>query len=603
MDSAYLKNHVGAVLAKGIAETVTAQPSNPQEYLALFLLHQLQEEERRVDAATRRKKASEMREDWSQQHAQKEKAAIEVIQRGLHRFQGRLKAKQAQEEELCTLYADAEAEAEDLLDQEATLKENHNNDHHNNAEGDTEKDPAAAKLAAQEANLTEARAEFFKSQRFLLHLSKTSLGGLKKELVEMAERVRMAQDVTLGAYHRAAARESALVEVLAGPPSSPSQQQQQLAAGAASSPTPALSPAAAELAARLEDHRDHRFISVPYVNYLVLRSLCYLLLNATPKATSTPAKVAALVKPTVMVQQLRAFNPVAGYDRSIALKLERLVPELATALTGGDGGEGDDGEDGSGKNADGAAADDNGGVSVPCRQTPTRQVRRAARVLRLCWLDGEYQCEVNPEEYYTEAMVEEDAAKAEAAATNDNDMNNSNDGDAGDDVHENDATTGERASAIPTLAQEIEAANKARERVEEVRTTVADQVKQRGGIVLYGLLRFATAAVAYRQARDEVARMRQELGLPADTQEELVAEEDDPLNDEALVDAETGEVDEAATLALQEHIGVDTAEALVKIWEARDTRQREAYAMKAAALQRQMDAGGEDEDEEAGEGE
>jgi hypothetical protein len=597
MDSAYLKNHVGAVLAKGIAETVTAQPANPQEYLALFLLHQLQEEERRVDAATRRKRANELREEWSQQNALREKAAVDVIQRGFHRFQSRLKAKKAAEAELRTRYAEAEAEAEDLLDQEAALK-NTSNDHDDEVD---EKDAAAAKLAAQEAALAEARAEFFKSQRFLLHLSKTSLGQLRQSLTEMAERVRMAQDVTLGAYNRAAAQESALVEVASHNSNNSLTDRAAAPHGqplpsAASGPAPALSPAAAELAARLEDHRDHRFISVPYVNFLVLRCLCYLLLNATPKSTSTPGKVAALVKPTVMVQQLRAFNPVAGYDRSIPLRLETVVPGLAAALAGS----GDD-ADGDNNTAAAGVTEEEGanGVSVPFRQPPTRQVRRSARVLRLCWLDGEYQCEVNPEEYYTEEMVEEDSAKGAAAAGE----GNHNDNDDGGAADEEEGVGSRQAHLIPTLAQEIEAAAKARERVEEVRGMVADQVKQRGGIVLYGLLRFVSAAVAYRQARDGVARKRQEMGLPVDASEEMPEEEEeDPLNDEALVDAETGEPDHAGMLALQERIGVDTEEQLAKIWDARDTRQREAYAMKATALQKQIDTGGEDE-EDAGDAE
>ncbi|KPA74673.1 hypothetical protein ABB37_09001 [Leptomonas pyrrhocoris] len=597
MDSAYLKNHVGAVLAKGIAETVTARPSNPQEYLALFLLHQLQEEERRVEAATRRKKANGLREDWSQQRALREKAAVDVIQHGFYRFQSRLKAKRAVEEELRGRYAEAEAEAEDLLDQEAALKESDAH-HANNVEDEAhEKDAASEKLAEQEAALADARAEFFKSQRFLLQLSKTSLGQLKQELVDMSERVRMAQDVTLGAFHRAAAQESALVEVLSAQfPSAASSDNTTVVS------TPEVSPAVAELAARLEEHRDHRFISVPYVNFLVLRSLCYLLLNATPKSTSTPAKVAALVKPTVMVQQLRAFNPVAGYDRGIPLKLERIVPELAAAAAGGaGGGEDGNGDDGERKNADGMGAEEGSGVSVPFRQPPTRQIRRSARVLRFGWLDGEYQCELNPEDYYTEEMVEEDAERVAAAAEGGK-RGSKTGGGVEPTVAKRDGST--PSTPIPTLAEEIAAAAKARTRAAEVRATVTAQVKERGGIVLYGLLRFAAAAVAYRQARDGVARSRQELGLPADVNEEMPEEEEeDPMNDEALVDEETGEPDHAATLALQERIGVDTEEALTKIWEARDTRQQEAYAMKAAALQRQMDAGGEEEEEDAGDAE
>ncbi|KAK7198602.1 Dpy-30 motif containing protein [Novymonas esmeraldas] len=576
MDSAYLKNHVGVLLAKGIAETVTAQPSNPQEYLALFLLHQLQEEERRTDAATRKRKANEMRESWEQQRALREKAAVDVIQRGLHGFQARLRAKRAAEEELREAYEAAEAEAEELLDQESAIKAERGDGEDAEEAGGGEdveagagsgKDPAAraaAALAKKQAALLEARGEFFKSQRFLLTLDKGAVGRLKGELVDMAERVRMGQDATLGAYHRAAAQEAALVEAITTVPTA--------------NTTPALSPAAAALAERLVEHRDHRFLSVSYVNYLVLRCVCYLLLNATPKATSTAAKVAALLKPSVLVQQIRAFNPVATYDRGVALRLERLVPELAAGAGGGDGDEdGGDGGDGQ-RRQSGAPAEDEG-PSVSFAQPPTRQVRRAARVLRLCWLDGDYQCEVDPEDYYTEEMVDEDAAKAEA------------DGDDGGAPVE---------SHVPSLASEIEAAAKARERAAELRETVAAQVKQRGGVVLYGLLRFVSAAVAYRQARDAVVQQRQGMGLSVDTSEELPEEEaEDPMNDEALVDEESGEPDVAGVLALQERIGVDTEEALVKVWEARDTRQREAYEMTATSLQRRLDAGGEEEEEEA----
>ncbi|CAJ1986463.1 Dpy-30 motif containing protein [Leishmania donovani] len=564
MDSAYLKNHVGMLLAKGVAETVTAQPSNPQEYLALFLLHQLQEEERKVDAATRRRKVDDLRQEWCQQRALHEKAAVDVIQRCFHRFQDRLRKKRAAEEELREVYEAAEAEAEELLDEEEAIKaEKGGEDAGEDGAGATsERDSASRAAAAQEkeAVMAEARREFFKAQRFLLTLPKSAVGQLKHELEEEAERVRIAQDATLGAYHRAAAQEAALVEATTAP--------------SMASAAPALSPAAAELAERLTEHRDHRCICVPYVKYLVFRCLCYLLLNATPKATSSAEKVAALLKPSVLVQHLRAFNPVASYDRGVALKLERIVPELADS-TGGD--EGNDEGDGVGRPKQNGTSAEEEGASVPFMQPTTRQVRRAARVLRTCWLDGEYHCEVDPEEFYTEEMIEEDAARAEA-----------------------DREEGEpRQKLIPTLADEVEAAAKVRERVEELRNVVETQVKQRGGTVMYALLRFVSAAVAYRQARDAVVQQRQEMGLPVDTFDELPEDEaEDPMNDEALIDEETGELDAAGVQVLQERIGVDTEEALAKIWEARDRRQREAYSMKAISLQRQLDASGEEEEDE-----
>ncbi|KAG5485805.1 hypothetical protein LSCM1_07218 [Leishmania martiniquensis] len=567
MDSTYLKNHVGMLLAKGIAETVTAQPSNPQEYLALFLLHQLQEEERKAGAARRKQKVNELRQEWCQKRALREKAAVDVIQRCFHHFQDRLRTRRAAEEEQRELYEAAEEEAEELLDEEAAMKDEKDGEEadRDGAGAAPGKDPAsraAAALEEKEEVMGEARREFFKTQRFLLTLSKGAVGHLKHRLVEEADRVRVAQDATLGAYHRAAAQEAALVEVVAAP--------------STANTAPALSPAAAALAERLSEHRDHRFVCVPYVNYLLCRCLCYLLLNATPKATDTAEKVAALLKPSVLLQQLRAFNPVAAYDRGVALKLERLVPELAEAIGGDEDGDGD----GEGRRKQNAATQEEG-ASFPFMQPTTRQVRRAARVLRTCWLDGEYLCEVHPEEFYTEEMIEEDAAQAE------------DDGDEG----------APKPKLIPTLADEIEAAARERERVAELRSAVEAQVKQRGGVAMYGLLRFVSAAVAYRQARDAVVQQRQTMGLPVDTCGELPEDEaEDLMNDEALVDEETGEPDAAGVQALQERIGVDTEESLAKLWEARDRRQREAYSMKAISLQRQLDASGEDEEEDEGEG-
>ncbi|KAG5510825.1 hypothetical protein JKF63_07897 [Porcisia hertigi] len=564
MDSAYLKNHVGVLLAKGIAETVTAQPSNPQEYLALFLLHQLQDEERRAYASTQKGKVNALRQEWSERRALREKTAADVIQRSFRRFQVHLRRKRAAEEALREAYEETEAEVEELLDEEEALKAGKGGeDAEENGEGTTsDKDPAARAAAAledKETAMSESRREFFKSQRFLLTLPKSAVGELKHMLEDMAECVRVAQDATLGAYHRAAAQEAALVELVTAPSTANAE--------------PVLSPAAAELAERLAEHRDHRFISIPYVTYLVFRCVCYLLLNSTPKDTNTAAKVAALLKPAVLVQHLRAFNPVSSYNRGVPLRLERLVPELAAAA----GGDDDDGEGNAEerRRQDDAASEE--ALGAPFTQPTTRQVRRAARVLRICWLDGEYQCEVDPEEFYTEEMIEEDAAESDS----------------------DDEDKAPKEKLIPTLADEINAAAKARERVEELRNIVENQVKQRGGIVMYGVMRFVTAAVAYRQARDAVVQQRQDMGLSLDDLDELPEDEaEDPMNDEALVDEETGELDMVGVQALQERLGVDTEEALAKIWEIRDRRQREAYSMKAISLQRQLDASGEEDDEE-----
>lgn len=572
MDSAYLKNHVGAILAKGIAETVVAQPSNPQEYLALYLLHHLQETERRLDVNALKRKAGEMHKEWTVQRAGREKAAAETIQRGMARFQARIRAKKAAEVELSELYQEAEEEAEELLDQEEEAKDttaeadtevNENNDDGNDNNGDSAKE----KLEELEEQLSETRREFFLSQRFILSLQKSNLGQLKLELADAADRVAIAQGFIHGQYDRSAAQEAELVEVASNP----------------MTPQPQLSAAATELAIRLGEHRDHRFISIPFLQFCALRCICYLLLDSTPKATDSATKVAALVKPTVLIKQLRAFNPVATYDRAIPLKLEKFIPNAA----GGSGGDDDD-------DAGAGAGEEEEEESVPISQPKTRQVRRAQRVLRVCLSDAEYVCEVDAEDYFTEdlvAMAEEEAEEAEE----------SEDEEAGGAKKEGaDAANAEPAYNI---VAEIAASKESIEHAKEVREVVQKQLKQRGGTLLWGLLRFLSAAVAYRLARDAVARQRQELGLPMKESEELAEdEEEDPLNDEVLVDSESGEVDLEAVQSLQERIGCDVAESLAKVWEARDTRRREELELKAAHLRKQMDdedeegAGGEDEE-------
>ena len=59
MDSAYLKSTVGSVLAKGIAETVVAKPSDPIDYLAQFLLKSVADEKEEKFLKTAQKAETE----------------------------------------------------------------------------------------------------------------------------------------------------------------------------------------------------------------------------------------------------------------------------------------------------------------------------------------------------------------------------------------------------------------------------------------------------------------------------------------------------------------------------------------------------------------
>lgn len=547
MESAYLKHAVGPVLAKAIAETVTAQPSNPQEYLALYLLHHLQEEQRKADEAASKRKIESQREEWEHQRALREKAAVEVIQRGFLRARTRLQRKKAEEQRLAAAYEEAEAEAEALLEEEEAAQPDGaaegegdadaaGGDGAEDAAGEGGADAEGPRVSLQQLSeeMSEARSAFYKAQRFFLALQKTQMGALKVALVELKERVRIAQDAAQTVRDRFAAEE------------------EQEETNEYEGRTPALSAAAAALAQQVLRAQDHTFISVPLVLFRVLRCVCYLLLDSTPSATETPTKVAALIKPTVLVQLLRGFNPVATYDQHRPLKLEDQLPG---------GAEENNNEDENERN--GAEEGDEVLEPAPVSQPKTRQVRRVRRVLRTCLLDSEYICELNPSDYFDEDVIAEDEA----------------------------------------LRADVSVAEADQQRANDLRERVLSQTKQRGGMVLWALLRFLDAAVRYRTARDAWMGARRDRGLevPA-SHERPEEEEEDELNDEAIFDEE-GEVDHAAVRQLQAKIGIDSDEALAKLWEVRDTRRKKVLLEQAAALRRAAEVAAEEEAEDEEEAE
>ncbi|RNF15403.1 hypothetical protein TcG_07019 [Trypanosoma cruzi] len=388
-ESAYLKSSVGPVLAKAVAETVLARPSNPQEYLALYLLHVLQEEERRGAAAERKKKAEVQRQMWASERALREKRAADTIQRFYRHCRRKLQLRREEEEALWSKYEEAEGEAEELLDEEeAAAAAGKSTDEVDKMD---EKDGAAAAGGVDGNNeeemiedaasaVEEARRDFYKAQRFMLHIRKALIGALKKELTDKREQIRVGQDrmydlLDLAEVER---REKEEAEFVAA-----------VTAGAIPS-----SAAITELVKKSEIPR-HESISTSMILYRVMRCWCYLFFDSTPKQTDTPAKVAALVKPFTFMQLLRAFNPVASYQRNRPLRigLEGKHEE----------GEGD---------ADDMLQD---GGDEPLPQPKPRQARRVSRVLRVLVHDAEYVCAVNPADYLDEEE-EEGAAKNSTAS-------------------------------------------------------------------------------------------------------------------------------------------------------------------------------------------
>ncbi|RNF05753.1 hypothetical protein TraAM80_04377 [Trypanosoma rangeli] len=391
-ESAYLKSSVGPVLANAVAETVLAQPSNPQEYLALYLLHVLQEEERRDAAAALKTKAEVQRQMWASERALREKRAADTIQRFYRQCKRAIQLRRESEEALWTTYQEAEEEAEQLLDEEEVA------DAASRAGGaarDLEDTGGTADVeGGDEANggvpiedaaaaVEETRRDFYKAQRFMLHIRKALIGTLKKELLDQRGKVRVEQDRMYDLLDRAEAevREKEEAEFVAS-----------ATAGALPS-----SAAAAELAEKSAVPR-HEHIPAAMIMYRVLRCWCYIFFDSTPKQTDTPAKVSALVKPFTFMQLLRAFNPVATYHRNRPLRLENV-------------GKQDEEEGG----ADDLLQESGG---EPLQQPKPRQARRVSRILRVLMHDGEYVSTVNPADYIDadeEVENEESAASARGA--------------------------------------------------------------------------------------------------------------------------------------------------------------------------------------------
>lgn len=556
---------VGPVLAKAVAETVVAQPSNPQEYLALYLLHHIQQEEAREgEVAKQKEKAEVLRQEWNKNRLREEKVAVDVIQGAFRTFKGRLAAKKAREAELWEAYEEAADEAEDFLEQlgEAETKGPGDEEGGGSAQGRGEEEedgeggaaPDEATLEDLQESMDEAKIKFYRAQRFLLQISKSDFGVLKNLLLEKKESIRVGQDAVQAVLDVTRLEEEAILDRLYDTPPN------RLAN---------FSAAALEVADRLAARRDHSRISAPYILFGVLRSICYLLFNRTPKEVETPAKVAHVLKPTVVVQLLRAFDPCATYDKSRPLDLEKRLQRKE------DDDEDEDEESSRGKEKDKGGRggrgreeemdeDAEGWESIPVPQPKPRQVRRVQRLLRTLLLHQEYVCEVDPTPYFEDYL------------------------DRAEDDAEN----------VIELKKEVKTAEEDRARAEKIRTAVENHVKTRGGVVLYALLEVLNRAVGYRIARDLWARRCRDKGVEVPDRIELGEdEEEDEQNEEVLFD-DDGEIDATAVKRLVEKIGQDVDEQLGILWEAKDARKKKDLAGRSEGLQKTVEEEEGDNEEE-----
>lgn len=559
---------VGPILAKAIAETVVAQPSNPQEYLALYLLHHIQQEEARVgEVAKQKAKAEVLREEWQLERRREEKAAVDTIQNAFRSFKGKLAARRAREQELWAAYEEAADEAQYYLEQLGEAETKGPGEDGAGAGGDEDGEgggaggvPGEPTLEDLMETMDEAKMNFYRSQRFLLSISKSDFGALKMLLLEKTEQIRVGQDEVQSVVDVSRVEEEAILDRLYDNP--PNRQ-------------PNFSAAALEVADRLASRRDHSRISVPYILFGILRSICYLLFNRTPKEVDSPSKVAHALKPTVVVQLLRAFDPCGTYNKNRPLDLEKRL--LGREAEDDDDDDDEDDRRRSGKKKSAGRSreqepeeEEDGWDSPPIPQPKPRQVRRVQRLLRTLLLHQEYICEIDPSPYFEDYLDSVDT----------NGVDGAEDGGAG---------AGNEAAV---LKKEIKMSEQDRARAEEIKAMVRSQVKSRVGVVLYALLEVLNRAVDYRIARDQWARRCREKGVDIPEKMELgEEEEEDEQNEEALLDDE-GEVDFAAVKRLVEKIGQDVDEQLGILWEAKDTRRKKDLVSRSEALQKM----GEDEE-------
>ncbi|CAD2217085.1 hypothetical protein AGDE_08081 [Angomonas deanei] len=539
MESNYLKSTVGPILAKAVAETVVAQPGNPQEYLALYLLHYVQQERRKEEEQRKKAKADTMLRDFSEVQGQKEKAAADLIQRKFRSFRSQIEEKKQREAERLSLYEEATAEAEELLENLPELKSK--GEEGENAKGATPGEPS---LEERTEALEEARRAFFTEQRFIYScLNKTLLGELKNELqqkrdiilrgVAESEKIKeleiQKEDDALDVEYDPLAREPNL-------PAAARQLVEDILTG--TNKTKGGAPLK---------------VNIPLVLFRTLRCVCYLLFNSTPKQTDTPEKVFQLLKPTQLATLLKAFNPVGTYYRNIPLKLETEISKYNSEFAAEEGEK---------------EKEEPEGEPVP--QPKTRQIKRVVRLMRFLFSNREYYCDLLPSSFLDEEALESDESELS-----------------------------------DKLREEQKEAEATKEFLTELRQSISNEIKDKGTITLYALVKFVDAAARYRTARDAwvdaIRNGNDPNAANYEVPDDFEAPEDeaeDEQNEEVLLD-EDGNPDYAQIQLLLHKTGEDSEERTVKVWESRDGRRRKELVEYAVGYSKKLQENDDEDDEDA----
>lgn len=160
-ESAYLKDELGAVLAKGLAATAIARPQDPVEYLGLWLHHHLQKKELNNKAVAQQRQLEAEREEWAKERAVREKIATGVIQREWRAHVSTMNEAARKEEDLKRAFAEIE-ETADVPEEPLT-----------------EGEKTEAERAAEQERVT-AQAAFGKARLYVQKLDKTACADLKR---------------------------------------------------------------------------------------------------------------------------------------------------------------------------------------------------------------------------------------------------------------------------------------------------------------------------------------------------------------------------------------------------------------------------------------
>ena len=161
-ESAYLKDDLGPVLAKGLAAVTISRPADPVEFLGLWLLHYLQQKERKAAELEAARQLEAERENWSKGRAAREKAATAIIQREWKAHLHAAQDAQRKEAQLRTVFAQIEEVAEEKYPDEGI------------PEGDRTEQEKVADTERQ-----GAQVQFQRSRLFVLELDKSHVADFK----------------------------------------------------------------------------------------------------------------------------------------------------------------------------------------------------------------------------------------------------------------------------------------------------------------------------------------------------------------------------------------------------------------------------------------